>query len=79
MTTPSRDPQTQPEPAPLKRRGLLLGVGAAGAAVLAAKTMPGAVAPLAAAASTAVKAVDPHKRGLALRLLDLLREPLECL
>ena len=59
MTTPSRDPQTQADPAPLKRRGLLLGVGAAGAAVLAAKTMPGAVAPLAEAASTAAKAVDP--------------------
>ena len=41
---------------PLKRRGLLVGAGAAGAAVLAAKTLPGAVPPVATTA--AVKVVD---------------------
>jgi hypothetical protein len=41
---------------PLKRRGLLVGAGVAGAAVLAAKTMPGA-AP-AVAATAAAKVVD---------------------
>jgi hypothetical protein len=43
---------------PLKRRGLLIGAGAAGAAALAVKVMPGA-APVAATASAAAKtAVD---------------------
>lgn len=44
---------------PLKRRGLLIGAGAAGAVVLAAKTLPGVtpIAPIAAVA--AKKAVDP--------------------
>ena len=43
---------------PLKRRGLLLGAGAVGAAALAVKVMPGAatVAPVAAVAK---KAIDP--------------------
>lgn len=44
------DPTTVPQP-PLKRRGLLLGAGAAGAAVLAARALPGAapvVAPVVA-------------------------------
>lgn len=43
---------------PLKRRGLLIGAGAAGAAVLAARALPGAapVAPTALAAKTAVDA-----------------------
>lgn len=41
---------------PLKRRGLLLGAGAAGAAALAAKSLPGA-AP-AAATTAAAKVVD---------------------
>jgi len=42
----------------LKRRGLLIGAGAAGAAVLAAKALPGAapLAPVVAAAKTAVDA-----------------------
>ena len=43
---------------PLKRRGLLLGVGAAGAAALAVKVMPGA-APVATAAVAAKKVIDP--------------------
>lgn len=41
-----------PSPAPLQRRGLLLGAGAAGAALLAAKTLSGtapAAAPVVAA------------------------------
>ena len=43
---------------PLKRRGLLIGAGAAGAAVLAAKALPGAapVAPAAVAATTLLDA-----------------------
>jgi hypothetical protein len=43
---------------PLKRRGLLLGVGAAGAAALAVKVMPGA-APVATAVVAAKKVIDP--------------------
>ena len=41
---------------PLKRRGLLIGAGAAGAAVLAVKALPGVApaAPVVAAAKTAV-------------------------
>ena len=43
---------------PLKRRGLLIGAGAAGAALVAAKALPGA-APLATTvAVTAKKAID---------------------
>ncbi len=42
---------------PLKRRGLLLGVGAAGAVALAAKSLPGA-APAVGAAAAAAPAVD---------------------
>ena len=45
-------------PNPLKRRGLLLGVGAAGAAAVAVKLMPGA-APVATAAVAAKKLIDP--------------------
>jgi len=44
-----------PSQAPLQRRGLLLGAGAAGAALLAAKTLPGtapAAAPVVAEAAT---------------------------
>ncbi len=43
---------------PLKRRGLLIGAGAAGAAVLAAKALPGAapVAPAVVAATTLLDA-----------------------
>ena len=41
-----------PDPSPaLPRRGLLLGLGAAGAAALAAKALPGAGTPAAAAAA----------------------------
>ena len=42
---------------PLKRRGLLIGAGAAGAAALAVKVMPGS-APVAAVAAAAPAAVD---------------------
>ena len=53
---------------PLKRRGLIIGAGAAGAAALAVKALPGAapVAPVALAAKTAVDTatggyqVTPH-------------------
>lgn len=38
---------------PLKRRGLLLGVGAAGAAAIAAKVVPGTSAPAAEALAAA--------------------------
>ncbi|MBC8055765.1 MAG: formate dehydrogenase [Rhizobiales bacterium] len=44
---------------PLKRRGLLIGAGAAGAAVLAAKVMPGAVPVATTATAAAKKVVDP--------------------
>ena len=43
---------------PLKRRGLLIGAGAAGAAVLAAKALPGAAPVAEAVASTAKKVID---------------------
>jgi len=53
------DRQIQSAPAnPLKRRGMLIGVGAAGAAALAVKALPGA-APVPAAAVSAKAAVDP--------------------
>jgi len=45
-------------PNPLKRRGLLLGAGAAGAAALVVKVMPGA-APVATAAVATKKVIDP--------------------
>jgi hypothetical protein len=50
------DPRQPASASPLKRRGLLLGAGAAGAAVLAAKALPGAapVAPMVAAAAKPV-------------------------
>ena len=51
-------PTTSAIATPLKRRGLLIGAGVAGAALLAAKALPGA-APLATtAAATAEKAID---------------------
>lgn len=43
---------------PLKRRGLLIGAGAAGAVVLAAKTLPGAAPVATTTAVTAKKAID---------------------
>jgi hypothetical protein len=43
----------------LKRRGLLIGAGAAGAAVLAAKALPGAAPVAAPVAAAAAKVVDP--------------------
>ncbi|MEO7150211.1 MAG: formate dehydrogenase [Burkholderiaceae bacterium] len=49
-----------PTAQPLKRRGLVLGVGSAGAAALAVKLMPGAVpvAPATSVAKSAVSSVD---------------------
>ena len=43
---------------PLKRRGLLIGAGAAGAAVLAAKVLPGAAPVATATAGAATQAID---------------------
>ncbi|MEP6873777.1 MAG: formate dehydrogenase [Burkholderiales bacterium] len=43
---------------PLKRRGLLVGAGTAGAALIAAKVMPGAAPVVTTAAVTAAKVVD---------------------
>ena len=57
MTEQSRDQDPKVSPRPLKRRGLLVGAGAAGAAVLAVKALPG-VAPAAAPVVTAAKVVD---------------------
>ena len=51
-------PATAASAAALKRRGLLIGAGAAGAAVLAAKPLPGAAPVATAAAVTAKKAID---------------------
>jgi hypothetical protein len=53
MSIKAEDPRQSASASPLKRRGLLLGAGAAGAAVLAAKALPGAapVAPTTAAAA----------------------------
>ena len=51
---------------PLKRRGLLIGMGAAGAAVVAVKALPDAAAPAEPAAAAAPQAeaggyqVSPH-------------------
>ena len=58
MNDKSGDGSAMASATPLKRRGLLLGAGAAGAAVLAAKALPGAApaAPATAAAKTAVAA-----------------------
>jgi hypothetical protein len=44
---------------PLKRRGLLIGAGAAGAAVVAAKVLPGAAPVVAPVVAVATKAIDP--------------------
>ena len=58
MSIKASDQTPGEAPNPLKRRGLLLGVGAAGAAALAVKVMPGA-APVASAAVAAKKLIDP--------------------
>ena len=53
------DRRTQSAPAnPLKRRGVLIGISAAGAAALAVKALPG-TAPVPAVAVAAKAAVDP--------------------
>jgi hypothetical protein len=56
MSVKSGHQSPTPAPQPLKRRGLLVGAGAAGAAVLAVKVLPGAapVAPVVAAAKAVV-------------------------
>jgi hypothetical protein len=59
MTTPLIAPQATTDSSTLKRRGLLLGVGAAGAAALAIKTLPTAATAGGAVAGTAAKVVDP--------------------
>ena len=51
-------PATNATANPLKRRGLLIGAGAAGAAVLAAKALPGAAPVATAVAVTTKKVVD---------------------
>jgi hypothetical protein len=58
MSIKASDPTPRDTANPLKRRGLLLGVGAAGAAALAIKVMPGA-APVEAVAVAAKKVIDP--------------------
>lgn len=58
MSNKVSEPTARNTANPLKRRGLLLGVGAAGAAALAVKVMPGA-APVATAALAAKKVIDP--------------------
>ena len=58
MSIKASDQTTRDTANPLKRRGLLLGVGASGAAALAVKVMPGA-APVATAAVAAKKVIDP--------------------
>ena len=52
--------QAQPLPAagPLKRRGLLIGMGAAGAAAVAVKALPDAAPQAVSAASAAPEPVD---------------------
>ena len=58
MSIKANDQTPRDSASPLKRRGLLLGVGAAGAAALAVKVMPGA-APVATVAVAAKKVIDP--------------------
>ena len=58
MSIKASDPTPRNTANPLKRRGLLLGVGAAGAAALAVKVMPGAT-PAATLAVAAKKVIDP--------------------
>ena len=53
--------QATPATTPMQRRGLVLGVGAAGAAALAVKLVPGA--PAAAAAVPVAKAVASGEEG----------------
>lgn len=57
MSNNACPPKPTALPQPLKRRGLLLGAGAAGAAVLAARALPGA-APVAAPVVAAKAVVD---------------------
>ena len=58
MNDDTRDRLTTAAAHPLQRRGLLIGAGAAGAAALAIKTLPGA-APVTPVALAAQAAVDP--------------------
>ena len=57
MNVKAGQPSPTTTPQPLKRRGLLLGAGAAGAAVLAVKALPG-TAPAATATVAAAAVVD---------------------
>lgn len=57
-STADRSTTATPAASPLKRRGLLIGAGAAGAAVLAAKALPGAAPAAAPLAVAAKKVVD---------------------
>ena len=60
MRDPAGDPRVlaTPEAAAPKRRGLLIGAGAVGAAVVAAKLLPGAAPVAAGVAPVAAKVVD---------------------
>ena len=67
MSIKATDPGASAAANPLKRRGLLLGAGAAGAAALAVKALPGAapaataaVVPKAAADTAAGYRLTPH-------------------
>ncbi len=60
MSSPTRTlPPTPPASSPLKRRGLILGAGVAGAAALAVRAVPDVAAPAAASTATA----DPAEGG----------------
>ena len=56
MKFSANDPSAPAAAGPLKRRGLLAGAGAAGAAVLAAKALPGASVATAPVATTTAAA-----------------------
>lgn len=57
MTIKASNQMPADAPSPLKRRGLLLGIGASGAAALAVKVLPGAT-PVAPAVVAVPKAID---------------------
>ena len=62
MSIKAGDPHQTATANPLKRRGLLLGAGAAGAAVLAVKALPAAV-PIASTAAAVAPAVTDAAGG----------------
>lgn len=57
MNAPTAD-RSKPTANPLKRRGLLIGAGAAGAVALAVKALPGVTPVATTAAVTAKKVID---------------------